>query len=302
MASDHVVLITGASSGFGLLTARALAEKGHTVYAAMRDIEGHNAKIAAEVREADRAGAAPLHVIEMDVTSTESVDAAVGRIIDAEGRIDVVVNNAGVMHVGVTEAFTVQQFATQLDTNLVGVFRVDQAVLPHMRERRSGLLVHVSSVLGRYAFPFYAGYHASKFGIEGFAESLRYEVSNFGIDVIIVEPGPFTTNLLPNNPGPDNQEVVAAYGEVAKKLDDILEGMDQVFADEQTPTDPQIFADTMVQLIDMPVGERPCRVSIGMDFGIIAMNRMTEPFRLGMLKGLGLEHMEGVKAAAAGRS
>ncbi len=157
MSSDQVVLITGASSGFGLLTAHALAEKGHTVYAAMRDIEGHNVKIAAEVRSAAEAGSVSLKVIEMDVTSTESVNLAVAGIIDAEERIDVVINNAGVMHVGVTEAFTVQQFMAQLDTNLVGVFRVDQAVLPHMREKRSGLLVHVSSVLGRYAFPFYAG-------------------------------------------------------------------------------------------------------------------------------------------------
>ena len=156
MSSDQVVLITGASSGFGLLTAHALAATGRTVYAAMRDIEGHNAKIAAEVRAGAGTGSVPLKVIEMDVTSTESVDLAVAGIIDAEERIDVVINNAGVMHVGVTEAFTVEQFMTQLDTNLVGVFRVDQAVLPHMREKRSGLLVHVSSVLGRYAFPFYA--------------------------------------------------------------------------------------------------------------------------------------------------
>lgn len=140
-------------------------------------------------------GGTQLEVVELDVTSDESVDAAIAQTPE----VDVVINNAGVGYGGPIEAFTSDDVTKQLDVNIVDTFRVAKAVLPGMRARRSGLIIQVSSVAGRCAFPGCGTYHASKWGLEGLSESMRYELGPLGIDVVVVKPGPFSTNFFGRN-------------------------------------------------------------------------------------------------------
>lgn len=130
------------------------------------------------------------------------MNTAVQTVIEAQGRLDVVVNNAGVMHCGVTEAFTVAQAREQLDVNVLGAFRTIKAVLPQMRKQGSGLLIQISSLAGRAVFPFFGLYCASKFAVEALAESLTYELQHVPVDSVIIEPGPFATDLEGWSPGP----------------------------------------------------------------------------------------------------
>ncbi len=177
MSTTPVAIVTGTSHGFGELTAVTLARRGHHVFAGMRGISGRNAPAADNLRAVAADDALALAPIELDVTDDASVGAAVDSVLAEAGRIDIVVNNAGVLYIGITEAFTIEQAREQLDVNLLGAARLNRAVLPHMRERRSGLLVHVSSIGGRLTFPFYGLYCASKYALEALAEAYRYELS-----------------------------------------------------------------------------------------------------------------------------
>jgi len=295
MSSSQTILITGCSSGFGLLAAKELARSGHTVYATMRAVDGKNADRATELRSVADDEGLSLHVLELDVTSDASVEQAVAAVIEAEGAIDTVVNNAGVMPVGVTEAFTVEQLQANLDVNLVGPFRVVRTVAPHMRAAGSGLIVQVSTIAGRMAVPFFGVYHASKWGLEGMSEALRYELSGKGIDVVVIEPGPFTTNLFPEAPSPADEERLLGYEVENQTLVEMGQAFEALFEDSDVPTDPQILVDTMVRVIETPAGERPFRTTGGVDFGVAEWNAAADDFRISILQGFGLEHMEGVR-------
>lgn len=181
------ILITGCSTGFGYDSAKYLAEKGHHVYATMRNINGKNAKAASELK-----GFAKSNNLQIDVSSDESVNSTVAQIPE----VDVLINNAGVGFGGPLEAFSSGEIMAQLDLNIVGTIRMAKAVLPGMRKRKSGLIIQVSSTAGRGAFPGFGVYHASKWGLEEMSEALRYELAPLGIDVVIVEPGPFSTSFL----------------------------------------------------------------------------------------------------------
>jgi NAD(P)-dependent dehydrogenase (short-subunit alcohol dehydrogenase family) len=281
------------------MAAKKMAKRGQVVYASMRGAEGKNAGPAGDLRDFANAESVDLHVLDLDVTSDQSVASAVGQIIDQQNRIDVVVNNAGVMPVGVTEAFTVDQFRENLEVNLVGVFRVVREVLPHMRKAGEGLLVNVSTVIGRVAIPFFGVYQAGKWGLEGLSETLRYELAGTGIDVVVVEPGPFATELVANSPGPGDEQRLADNA----PLQATLEGMmgtfqSSVFQNPEAPVDPQILVDAMVELIEKQPGQRPFRTVAGLDFGVREINRLTDPFRTQALTELGLEHLEGVGRAS----
>src|SRR5207248_5031309 len=150
--SGKVIVVTGASSGFGKLTVLELARRGHTVVATMRDVQGRNSQIRSELIDTARADGNPLHVLEMDVTNNASVKAAVDQVIAQQGKIDALINNAGTMFVGVTEAYTIEDVERQFAVNFFGAVRADRAVLPHMRAVGNGLLVHVTSLMGRLVF------------------------------------------------------------------------------------------------------------------------------------------------------
>lgn len=285
-SEKKVVLITGSSSGFGKITALTLAREGHRVYASMRDTTGRNKTIFRELTNyADN-----LVPLELDVTVDSSVKSAVDAIIEPEGRIDVLVNNAGIMNCGVTEAFTVEQARKQFDVNVLGCFRTVKAVLPYMRKQRTGLLIHISSLAGRAVFPFFGLYCASKHAVEAMAESLKYELRNANIDSVVIEPGPFETDLLwRNTPRPDDKATVTAYGEISAIPDKILSSfLEEVKGNKAH--DPQRVADAVRTLISMDHGQRPTRTLIAdPGFGLQAFNDLAQPYQQAVLQAFDME-------------
>src|ERR1700678_1791886 len=178
-----IILITGTNSGFGWLAANSCAALGHTVYATMRDTKGRNADKAKMLSQH-----AHIEVLDLDVTDNHSITAAVATILKKEGRIDTVVNNAGVYATGIAETFTDADLDRVMDVNLRGPWRVIGAVLPAMRRQKEGLIINISSVAGRFAFPFQAPYNTAKFALEGLTEGLHYVLRPLGVDVVMVQP------------------------------------------------------------------------------------------------------------------
>jgi NAD(P)-dependent dehydrogenase (short-subunit alcohol dehydrogenase family) len=286
------VLITGCSSGFGFNAAKYLAEKGHHVYATMRNINGKNAGPAAELKKFAMANNIGIDVFEMDVTSDESVNAAVAQI----PVVDVLINNAGIGFGGAIEAFSSEQCLAQLDLNIVGTLRTSKAVLPGMRSRKSGLIIQISSIAGRGAFPGFGVYHASKWGLEGLSEAMRYELAPLGIDVVIVEPGPFSTNFFGNIVPASSEEIASAYGHVGAFFEGFGDQVKGMFEDDNAPTDPMIVVKIFEDLINAPNGSRPLRTIAGLDFGFQALNDAVEPIRKASLASMGLEGVDGPAA------
>jgi len=285
------ILITGCSSGFGYDSSKYLAKKGHHVYATMRNIAGKNTKPASELKEFAKANNLKIDVFEMDVTSDESVNAAVSQIPE----VDVLINNAGLGYGGALEAFTSEQVMDQLDLNIVGTMRTAKAVLPGMRAKKSGLIIQVSSTAGRAAFPGFSVYHASKWGLEGMSEALRYELAPLGIDVVIVEPGPFDTNFFGNIVNAGDEKVAAAYQHVGEFFDGFGKTVQGLFADENAPTDSMVIVKIFEDLINKPAGSRPLRTIGGLDFGFQAFNDVTDPIRKAGLEGMGISDWDGPK-------
>ncbi len=178
------VLITGASSGFGKLTAEKMISDGHIVYGAARRVD--------KMKDLETKGG---HAIRMDVTDADSVAEGVQRIIEEQGQIDVLVNNAGYAEYGFIETTPVEAIKKQFDVNVFGLTSVTQAVLPHMRSRGSGRIINISSVVGKVSMPLGGWYAGTKHAVEAISDSLRQEVKSFGIDVSIVEPGVFDTGF-----------------------------------------------------------------------------------------------------------
>jgi NAD(P)-dependent dehydrogenase (short-subunit alcohol dehydrogenase family) len=261
--SPRVVLITGASSGFGAMTAHALADAAHIVYAGMRDIGDRNAAAAAEAVAYAEEHRVPLRPIEMDVSDETSVEAAAAAVFVAHGCIDVLIHNAGHMVLGPAEAFTPEQIASVYDTNVLSTQRVNRAVLPHMRARRDGLVVWVGSSSSRGGTPPYLGpYFAAKAAEDALAVSYAAELTRFGIETTIVIPGSFTSgthhfaNAAHAADIPIANEYEAHYAglmdEVGKKLAEMA----------PADADPSEVARQIVKVVDMPRGSRPFRVYI----------------------------------------
>lgn len=283
------ILITGCSSGFGLDAAKTLARKGHHVYATMRAVDGRNASSADDLRSFAETEDASISVHEMDVTSDESVQKAVAGM----GEVDVLINNAGYGYGGPVESFEADEILAQLDLNIVGTARVANAVLPGMRERGEGLIIQVSSTAGRGAFPGFGVYHASKWGLEGMSEAMRYELAPLGIDVVIVEPGPFATHFFENLKEGSRQGVMDAYGHVGEFFAGFEGTVQELFEDADAPTDPHVVVEIFDRLIDMPAGSRPLRTIAGLDFGFQALNDASEPIRKGSLDFMGIGEWDG---------
>src|SRR3977135_254243 len=211
---QKVILITGASSGFGRLTANALADAGHTVYASMRETRGRNAPQVADVEKYAKDHGVDLSAIELDVGSQESVDAGVAAIIEKHGHLDGVVHNAGQMAFGPAEAFTPEQLAELYDVNVLSTQRVNRAALPQLRKQGRGLLVWVSSssVAGGTP-PYLSPYFAAKAGMDALAVLYARELVLWGIETSIMVPGAFTkgTNHFAHAGVPDDKQRVAEY-------------------------------------------------------------------------------------------
>lgn len=285
------VLITGCSTGFGRLAAETLAGRGDRVWATMRGTEERNVGPASELRALASSNGWALEVLELDVTSDASVAAAASTVLAGSDGPDVLINNAGQMFAGVTEAFTTDEFRHQLDVNVLGIHRMCRSFLPSMRARRSGLIINLSSIAGRMALPFFGLYHASKWGVEGYSLGMRRELASVGIDVVVVEPGPFTTELFPSSPRPEDADGrAAAYPELSHE---VFGGMgaafEEMFNNPDVPTNPIDVVDRFVKLIDMPPGTRPFRTVVGVDLGVAQRNTTTEVHEAPFLEMLGLE-------------
>jgi len=255
---NKTILITGTSSGFGKLTAQTLAKDKHTVYASMRGVAEKNSESAKSLEEWAKKEGAKLKVIELDVTDQSSVDKAVESIISTEGKIDVVVNNAGIFGLGLTEAFTIEQFKKIFEVNTLGPLRVNRAVLPQMRKQNSGLLIQISSVVGRVIIPFAGAYTASKFAVEAIAETYNMELKPLGIESVIIEPGAYPTEIMNKIIKSEDEERLSQYGDMAKAPDKMFEGFMEMLKGENAPK-PQAIADAVKKLVDMESGKRPLR-------------------------------------------
>lgn len=256
------VLITGASTGFGRDTAQRLARRGHRVFATMRDVAGRNAAhCAALVGMADEEKLW-LRVLELDVTRDESVQRAVDAALGEAGHIDVVINNAGRAAVGVSEAYTPRQFQEVLDVNVIGPVRVNRAVLPAMRARGSGLLVHISSAAGRVTVPAMAAYCASKFALEAIADALRFELVPLGIDSVLVEPGIYRTPIFDHIIDPADSARVSSYGDAAGFAQRVRDTFTSAISADGAPGSEEV-AEALVQLVEMDPVERPFRTVVG---------------------------------------
>jgi len=199
-----------------------------------------------------------LDVLEMDVSNEASVNQAVQQALDRAGRVDVVINNAGIAALGITEAYTVEQFQQVLDVNLFGVVRVNRAVLPAMRRQGSGLLIHLSSGIGRTVVPGSAPYAVSKFALEALADAYRFELAPLGVDSVIVEPGIHRTPILEKLFPPADQNRGVEYGFPAEAIDRVKGVFEQSSSAPETPG-PEVVVDAFVRLIETPAGERPFR-------------------------------------------
>lgn len=287
MNDAQTVILTGASSGMGKILAEVLALQGFRVFAAMRDIDGRNADNAAQLRAID--GPHRIAPVEIDVTDDDSVIRGVREVLEQIQDVDILINCAGLMSAGPIEAFSTEQFRLILETNLLGPFRMYKAVLPNMRARKSGLIITISSVSGRVIAPGLGIYTASKFAVEGVAESLGYEVSGLGIDTVIVQPGPFATNLGANQIGPANPELAEEYGENGR-LDKMLgERLWPLLEEWKVSLDPRDVADLVLALIRMEPGKRPIRTTVGMDAGASEMNDAIEKSQMDYLRTVGFE-------------
>lgn len=304
MQDRKVILVTGASSGFGALTVRALADANHVVYAGMRDVPGRNrAAAAAAGAYADQQGVA-LRVVEMDVSDQASVDRAVGAVLDEAGRIDVLVHNAGHMVLGPSEAFTPEQVAAVYDTNVLSTQRVNRAVLPHMRARQDGLLVWVGSSSARGGTPPYLGpYFAAKAAEDALAVSYAVELTRFGIETTIIVPGAFTTgtNHFTNAGHPADAKVVSGYEErYGGLMNEIDQRLTQLAPDN---ADPAEVAHHIVRVVDMPKGTRPFRVYIDpSDDGAEDVFRVGDRVRQWFYQRIGLGDLLSVTSPADGKA
>jgi NAD(P)-dependent dehydrogenase (short-subunit alcohol dehydrogenase family) len=262
--SGKIVLVTGASSGFGRLSANALAQSGHTVYASMRETAGRNASQAKDVQAYAREQGVDLRAIELDVNSQASVDVGVGEIIDEHGRIDVIVHNAGHMVFGPAEAFTPAQLDELYDINVLSAQRVNRAALPCMRQRGEGLLVWVSSSSSAGGTPPYLSpYFAAKAAMDALAVQYARELSRWGIETSIVVPGAFTrgTNHFAHAGHPADEARAAEYeaGPYAGFAQQIQTAFGKIVPEN---ADPGAVAGAIANIVDTPFGERPFRVHI----------------------------------------
>ncbi len=291
-ASNSVVLITGASSGFGRLIAETLARKNYQVFATMRGVGQRNATAARELCALAERESMPLKVVELDVTDDHSVERGVASAIEQAAHIDVLINNAAYGGMGITESFTVDQARRLFDANFLGIVRLNRAVLPHMRQRRSGLLMYISSGAGRIVLPCLSLYTASKFALEAFAETYRYELAAQGIDSVIVQPGAYPTGIIGKlEPGAD-QARAATYGpinEIPQKISALLGA---------SKANPQEVADAVLQIIETPAGKREFRYRLGAGAGgVQSINAHCEEIQKQLLDAFGFAEATRLRVA-----
>ncbi|WP_284981568.1 SDR family NAD(P)-dependent oxidoreductase [Arthrobacter sp. efr-133-TYG-118] len=288
--SKKIIVISGASSGFGALTARTLADQGNTVYAGMRRTRDRNAARVKEATDYSVANSVDLRAIEMDSASQQSIDGAIGQILAEEGGLDVVVHNAGHMVTGPAEAFTPEELAQAYDANVLSTQRLNRAVLPTLRRQGHGLVLWVGSSSTRGGTPPYlAPYFAAKAAMDALAVSYGAELARWGVETTIVVPGAFTsgTNHFANSGRPGDQDLVVDYDQHYAGL------MDQV-SDKLAELAPlgaeaSLVSDEIARIVALPPGQRPFRVHVDpADDGSEEVSDLADRIRARFLKRIGL--------------
>ncbi|MDP9813037.1 NAD(P)-dependent dehydrogenase (short-subunit alcohol dehydrogenase family) [Rhizobium tibeticum] len=290
----QVIVITGASSGFGALTARTLAGEGHVVYAGIRDTAGRNAKAVADIAAFSRENNVDLRSVELDVVSNASVEAGIAKLVAEVGQLDVVIHNAGHMSFGPAEAFTPEQYAELFDINVLSTQRVNRAALPHMRKRGKGLVVWVSSSSTRGGTPPYlAPYFAAKAAMDSVAVSYASELARWGIETAIIVPGAFTrgTNHFAHSGSPADAARAAEYndGPYRGVPEQALQGLAAL---EPADAEAGSVATSIAQVIAMPFGKRPFRTHVDpSEDGAEVVNGVADRVRAEMFRRIGLEDL-----------
>lgn len=285
---QKTILITGASNGFGKNTALTMAAAGYRVFATMRDTTGRNLGVAVELR------AKGIDVVEMYVTQDASVEAAFRSVLEKTGgRLDVLVNNAGLMVQGISETITTEQTRDMFDVNVLGIQRTTRAVLPAMRRAKAGLIVNIGSILGRVTIPFVGLYGASKHAVEAMTKSYRYELSQLGVDVVLVQPSAYPTGLY-SHPSPADGARESGYGEVAAVPKAFVAFLQGLFSGADAP-DPHEVTMALVRLVDTPSGQRPARVVVGNPFGASDVNAVVKPIQEQLIDGMGMSSLSALK-------
>lgn len=302
---SQVILVTGASSGFGAMSARALADAGHVVYASMRDTGGRNAPQVERAQAYATEHGVQLHTIELDVQSQASADAAVARIVAEQGRIDVLLHNAGHMVFGAAEAFTPEQYAELYDVNVLGTQRVNRAALPQLRQQGKGLLLWIGSSSHRGGTPpFLAPYFAAKAAMDALAVSYAAELARWGIESSIVVPGAFTqgTNHFAHAGTPADAARQRAYDVGATRgLADTA--LTNLAACEPPDADPASVARAVVDVVNAPYGRRPFRIHVDpSDDGCAVVAAVADRIRAEFLRRIALGDLLAPSTAASAGS
>lgn len=253
---SKTILITGTSTGFGKLMTITLAKEGHRVIAGMRGTNGKNAEVAKELSALPN-----VEVVELDITDDNSVQQAITHTLNKYGKIEVLVNNAAVSGFGLFEAYTIDQIRNMFETNVYGVVRTIQAVLPSMRAEKNGLIINLTSGASGHTLPFMVPYLASKFVVESITEGLKDELSDYGIESVSIQPGVYPTEMntgAKTGINSDKPEITQAYGEAAaEKFNAIGAGLFGKMAEFNM--NPQTIADGVLELVNMNKGTRPLR-------------------------------------------
>lgn len=287
------VVVTGAGSGFGLETTLELVRRGHTVFATMRDVQGRNHDVSADLQKRADGLAGSLHVVEMDVTEDESVTRATGEIHSLEAKIHALVHSAGIAAGGFTETFTPTDLQRLYDVNVVGIHRVSRAFLPGFREQKRGVICVISSTLGREVTPFLAPYVATKFALQGFWEAFRYELYPHGIDTVMIQPGTFpTTKIVPNLLQPGDPARATGYPELVPTVEGFFQGLADYASSGHAP-EPLLVAETIANVLEMKREERPHQIVVDPNGpgGAKVLNEHADEVQKQVLQSLQLSHL-----------
>lgn len=283
------VIITGASTGFGRRTAIAMANEGYTVYATMRNLNSSNKLLAQSLQNEVLKNNGQLKIIELDVTNELSVKTAIEHISNEVDAIDLLINNAGIWGPGVLEAYSMQQWQQLFDVNVFGSVRVLNAVLPFMRKQKRGLVIQISSLQGRFILPYSGPYVSSKWAIEGAMETYHYELAPFGIEICIVEPYDFLTEMKEKakNYVADDKVIQQQYGSA-----DYIINQFYMIPDPTRASDPQELVTALKHLIALPAGERPLRTTVKNPLSQIEqMNALQNEMHQQLFPNIGLQDL-----------
>ncbi|GAB2583344.1 SDR family oxidoreductase [Spirosoma areae] len=286
----QTILITGSSTGIGFLTAKRLAQAGHRIYASMRDIDGHNKPRADELRQFAQANGLAISPIQLDVTSDASVNEAVRQLTQQDGRIDILINNAGIWGPGMMEAFTLDQWQHYFDTNLFGCIRTLKAVLPLMRQQQRGLVITISSLQARFILPYGGPNLATKWALDAASEAYRYELAPFGVEFSTLQPFDMMTEMKQKAPAnqAQDQTVIDGYGQPTW---DYIKNV-YLTPDPTRAGDPNTVVDAIEQVIGAPVGQRPFRVTVANPFPQIEqINTLQADMQTNLFGWIGTAHL-----------